>query len=873
MTDTKHLLGLPVTRLLADLDTSVAGLTDAEAAARRVRCGPNELQTTVRRSLAWQIARRLIDPLVAILVIAAIVSAIAGERDSAVLILVIVAASVAIETAQSRRAEHTVELLRERAAPTATVRREGTACIIPRREVVPGDIVELDAGDLVSADARLISAKDLHVHQAALTGESMPVERTAVADALAEVSPANGDGIVFAGTSIVSGHGSAIVVATGRSTMFGEIAAQLATRRPPTEFDRGVARFGVMIVETILVLVVIVLGAGILLHRDMLESLLFAVALAVGLTPEFLPMITTVTLASAAARMAKRRVIVKHLGAIQNLGSIDVLCTDKTGTLTTGDMTLARWVGVDGATSEHARDLGYANSYFATGIGNALDVALRRSGSAAPAYTKVDEIPFDFERRCATVVVADAGGHLMITKGAPEQVIARCALGAEAAAHARAVADELASDGSRVLAVAQRRAAGKPAYTHGDEQELELVGYLVFADPIVPGVDSALAALRADGVEVKIVSGDSEQVARAICAQAGLHVDEVVTGSEIEHLTDPALAERAMRAQAFVRVTPMQKRRIIAALASRGRVVGFLGDGINDAPSLRAADVGISVSNAVDVARDAAEIVLVERDLRVLHTGIVEGRRALGNVTKYLLMETSSNFGNMLSMAIASLVLPFLPMLPVQVLLNNFLYDIAQLTIPTDHVDPEFLGRPRRWDIAGVRRFMIRIGPVSSIFDLATFAALLYIFHANAELFHTGWFVESVVTQILVLFVIRKLGSGPSIAPSRALIASSLAVVGIALALPLSPVAPMLGFTRLPAALLGVVALMVAAYLLLVHVVRRWLSASQARQRLRSGPRAGRRARGSRRPADRRESQAAARQPAPARAAPRRRGA
>ncbi|MBV8762911.1 MAG: magnesium-translocating P-type ATPase [Deltaproteobacteria bacterium] len=806
---------LPIDDLLARLSTSPRGLEDAEAAARLSTLGPNELEPPRQRTLVFQIVRRLVAPLTAILVIAAGISAFAGERESAVLIMAIVAASVGIETAQSERARRTIDLLREHAAPKATVLRSGQTRSVARREVVPGDILELDAGDLVSADCRLLAAKDLHVQQAALTGESMPVERAPITGALRHASPADGDGVLFAGTSVVSGHGAAVAVTTGRSTMFGEIAAQLARRLPSTEFDRGVARFGVLILETVLVLVVLVLGAGIAFRRNMLESLLFAVALAVGLTPEFLPMITSVTLASAARHMAKRGVIVKQLAAIQNLGSIDVLCTDKTGTLTTGEMTFSRAVDATGAPSEHVLLLGCTNSHLGTGIGNALDVALRRA-LPCPAHRKLDEIPFDFERRCATVVVDDGTGPFLITKGAPEQVLARC--GGQAAS--RAVADRLSDDGSRVLAVATRRIAAKASYTRDDEHDLDLAGFLVFDDPIEPDVADAVAALHADGVDVKIVTGDSDRVARSVCARAGLAFDDVLTGDELDRLTDPALSERALHAQIFARVTPMQKRRIIGALSARGRVVGFLGDGINDAPSLRAADVGISVAGAVDVARDAADIVLTKHDLRVLHAGILEGRRALGNVMKYLLMETSSNFGNMLSMAVASLLLPFLPMLPVQVLLNNFLYDIAQLTIPTDRVDNDFLRAPRRWDIAAVRRFMLQVGPLSSIFDLLTFAVLLYVFHATAALFHTGWFVESVVTQILVLFIIRKLGSGPASVPSRAIVISSVIVVAVAVALPYTPLAATLGFVALPAALVGAVAVTVIAYLVLVRLVR-----------------------------------------------------
>ncbi|MGE5182171.1 MAG: magnesium-translocating P-type ATPase [Acidobacteriota bacterium] len=814
------MLGLARDALLTELATTAAGLTDAEAAARLARCGANELEPPVRRTLIVQLARRLIDPLVAILIVAAGVSALAGARKSAVLVLVIVAASVAIETVQGRRAQRTADSLRARLAPTATVVRDGTARTILRRELVPGDVIELEAGDLVPGDARLLDTRDLHVHQAALTGESMPVERLPIVGALAVVSPADGDGVVFAGTSIVSGRGRAVVAATGRGTMFGELADQLAGRARPTEFDRGIARFGVLILETVVLLLVIVLGSAIVMHRDPVQALLFAVALAVGLTPEFLPMITTVTLAAAASHMARRHVIVKRLAAIQNLGSIDVLCTDKTGTITAGEMTLARWVDAAGHPDDRVRALAHANAYFETGVGNAIDVALRRCLPEAPPYAHVDEIPFDFERRCASVVVEDGSGRLLIAKGAPEQLIASCALDEAARRAALALADELAADGSRVIAIATRRVETKPAYRADDEHELELAGFLAFADPPAPEVARTIGALRADGVDVKIITGDAELVARAVCKHAGIALRAVLSGAEIERMTDPALAEQALRTDLFVRVTPMQKRRILAALASRGKVVGYMGDGINDAPSLRAADVGISVAGAVDIAREAADIVLTERDLRVLHAGIVEGRRALGNVMKYLLMETSSNFGNMLSMAAAVVLLPFLPMLPVQVLLNNFLYDVAQLTIPTDRVDPAFLRRPRRWNIDLVRRFMVRIGPISSIFDLVTFGALIWLFHADEALFHTGWFVESVLTQILVLFVIRKLGSGKAIAPSRPLVASSLAVVGVAIALPFSPLAGVLGFVAPPAALLAFVAATIAAYLVLVAIVK-----------------------------------------------------
>jgi Mg2+-importing ATPase len=757
-----------------------------------------------------------------ILLGATLVSAVVGDAVNATIILVMVALSVILNFAQTYRSHRAAARLRDEVGPRATVRRDGAWVEIPRREVVPADLIRLSAGDRVPADARLLESRDLHIHEAALTGESMPVEK--------DTDPHR---MVYMGTSVVSGTAVAEVTATGPATAFGDIAARLMDRPPETEFERGIRRFATLIMRTVVFLVLFVLLAGALLHRSGLETLLFAVALAVGLTPEFLPMITTVTFAQGAVRMADKQVIVRHLAAIEDFGSIDVLCSDKTGTLTTGEMELTASLDADGGPGGRALALAYLNSLYETGIKSPLDQAILRKGGTADGYRKIDEIPFDFERRRISVVVEDGEGTVLITKGAPEQLLACCVarevdgaespLNAEGAERCRRTYETLSAEGARVLAVARRRFPPQTAYTADDERELVLVGFLAFSDPLVPGVADALAALRRDGVAVKIVTGDSDLVARHVCGQVGLDAQRIVLGAELEGMTDAALAVVAERTEVFARVSPAQKNRILLALKAHDHVVGFLGDGINDAPSLHAADVGISVANAVDVAKDAADIILQRRDLGVLHTGILEGRKAFANVMKYLLMGTSSNFGNMFSMAGAALFLPFLPMLPMQILLNNLLYDLAQVTIPADSVDEEFVRTPQRWSIDTIRNFMLAIGPVSSIYDFLTFFVLLGVFAAPAALFHTGWFVESLATQTLVLFVIRTVRNPLRSRPSPWLTATTLLVVAVGCLLPFTPLAATLGFVPLP---LGFFVFLVAAtvtYLALVEVVKRRL--------------------------------------------------
>jgi Mg2+-importing ATPase len=817
--------------LFARLQTSRAGLSAGEAGQRLKSFGPNQLQRARVRSELAELVRASANPLAIILLIAGVASGLLGEVTEAVLIAGIVVLSSGINVWQTFRSQRAVSRLQAGIAPTATVRRDGAWVELPRRAVVPGDVIRLGAGDLVPADARLVTATDLHVHQAALTGESLPAEKTASDGPIPSPGP-EASALVYLGTSIVSGTATAVVFATGRETAFGDIVERLAARPEETEFERGTRRFGMLILQTVVFLVLFILIVNITIGRDPFQSLLFSVALAVGLTPEFLPMITTVTLAQGAIRMAREKVIVKHLSSIQNLGSIDVLCSDKTGTLTTGTLSLDRSVDPFGTATDRPLFLAVVNSAVQTGVKSPLDAAiLERRASGIEALSKVDEIPFDFERRRLSVIVETDATILMITKGAPESVVEACstyevegsvrALDASAVARCLEVFRGASRQGLRVLAIAYRDVNRRSGFTAADERTLTLAGFLTFSDPLIEGVDTSIDGLRRDGVQVKILTGDNELVTRHICAQVGIDGGRIVLGDEIERLDETALARVAEQVHVFARVSPAQKHRIIRALKHHGHVVGFLGDGINDAPSLHGADVGISVAGAVDVAREASDIVLLERRLDVLHAGIIAGRKSFANVLKYLLMGTSSNFGNMLSMAGAALFLPFLPMLPTQILLNNFLYDFAQITIPTDNIDPIYVQRPQRWNIGTIRNFMLLIGPVSSLYDFLTFYVLLRVFAFSETLFHTGWFLESLATQTLVLFVIRTAGRPWSSRPSVPLIVSTLAVVAIGAALPQTRVAGALGFAPLPPAYFAFLVVVVGTYLAIVEIVKR----------------------------------------------------
>ena len=812
--------------------TNERGLTSDEAGERLKTYGPNQPAAEHRRHPIAELIALFTNPLAIVLLAAAAVSAWVGDPIGAGIIVAIVLAGAGINFFQTYRSSQAMVRLREGVAVTATVLRDGSWQEVARSEVVPGDVIRLSAGDLVPADCRLLTARDLHVQQAALTGESLPVEKEAAAGPSPGPLKTSDPGTVFFGTSVVSGMATALVAATGPATAFGEIAARLAARPPETEFDRGTRRFGLFITQTVFVLVLFVFLVNAALKRDALESILFAIALAVGLTPEFLPMITAVTLATGAVRMARQKVVVKHLAAMQNLGSMDVLCCDKTGTLTRGEMDLVRVTDPFGASADRPFLLAALNSFFETGIKSPLDVAILRYKPIDTApYRKVDEVPFDFERRRVSVAVDGPNGRWFIAKGAPEGILKCCSryesgetatsLDDTSRAQFLATGAELSGQGFRLLAVACKSVPNQDAFRVNDETDLTLVGLLAFLDPPRQDAADAIRSLRDDSVAIKVLTGDNELVARYVCEQVGLDGEHVVLGDDIDGMSDSALGRVAEEGTVFARLSPGQKNRLLMALKARGHVVGFLGDGINDAPSLRAADVGITVSTAVDVAKDAAEVVLLDPGLGVLHAGIREGRQAFGNVMKYLLMGTSSNFGNMLSMAAAMPFLPFLPMLPFQILLNSLMYDVAQLTIPTDNVDPSFIRKPRRWDIGLIRRFMIFLGPISSIFDILTFIVLLHVFRADAALFHTGWFVESLATQTLVLFVIRTGGNPFRSRPSRPLVVTVLAVVFTGVLLPYTALAETLGFVPMPVEYLAFVAVATAAYLVLVEIVKR----------------------------------------------------
>jgi Mg2+-importing ATPase len=819
--------------LYEQFHTSDRGLTSQEAKRRLAAYGANEPAGT-RQAAVVQLLRLFLNPLVIILLMASAVSAFLGDVVNAGIIVGIVLLSILLNFVQSYRSQQAVERLRAAVALTATVLRDGQWGELKRNYLVPGDIIRLSAGDLVPADARLISALDLHVQQAALTGESMPVEKTAADIAPTTQNLAERPDMVFLGTSIVSGTATALITATGRDTAFGDIVQRLAHRPPETDFERGIRRFGFLILQTVFFLIFFIFLAGVLFRHPLFESVLFAISLAVGLTPEFLPMITTVTLGQGALRMARKKVIVKHLESMQNFGSMDVLCSDKTGTLTSGEMALDQALDLQEQPSERVLLFAYLNSAFETGIKSPLDAAILQYRTLdTSGYRKLGEMPFDFERRRLSIIVEQSGseqGPLLISKGAPESILAVCSsydsdgephtLDAQSRTGFEEIYRRLSAQGMRLLAVAYRYLPSQQAYSRADEHDLVLLGYLTFADPPLEDVGEMLEALSRDGVTVKILTGDNELVTRHVCERVGLDGGRIVLGSEMEHMSDPALTQVVEQTNIFARVSPAQKSRIIMALKTRHHVVGFLGDGINDAPSLHAADVGISVASAVDVAKDAAAIILLERSLQVLHEGILEGRRAFGNVIKYLLMGTSSNFGNMFSMAGAFVFLPFLPMLPTQILLNNFLYDLAQVTIPTDNVDASFMRKPQHWDISLIRNFMLFIGPISSIFDFLTFYIMLAVFHAPAPLFHTGWFVESLATQTLVLFIIRTAGNPLRSRPSMPLTITTLLMVATGVILPFSPLADALGFTPLPALYFLFLLVMTVVYLLLVQLLK-----------------------------------------------------
>ncbi len=839
----EEIVRLPTEEVLARLDTSHSGLTSEEATNRLQTYGHNQLPQKKRRAGAVEFLYHLRNPLVFILLFAGLISGLIGQALDAAIIFSIVLISVVLDVYQESKAEKSAEVLKKRVVTTATVLRDGAKKEIPLSSLVPGDIIYLSAGDIVPADSRVIVQKDLYVDQSGLTGESFPVEKTTTATTAAgNATITEASNYVFLGTSVVSGTAAAVAVRTGGSTEYGKIAEQLVGRAPETEFERGLRRFGFLITQVALVLVIFVFFINAFLkpavshqQSDILESLLFAVALAVGLTPELLPMIVSVNLSRGALEMSKKDVIVKRLASIQNFGNMDVLCTDKTGTLTENVITLVIHADIEGKDSEKALFYAFLNSYYETGLKSPLDDAiLKYKHLDVKGFDKVDEVPFDFIRRRVSIVFEHEKDRLMICKGALEEIASVCSsiefedkiidLTSEQQKKMQDNYHKLSSQGFRVLGVSYRRIGEKPSYSLKDEKEMIFLGFIAFMDPPKESSKESLQLLKKAGIELKILTGDNELVTGKVCEQLGFEIKGVVLGSDVAVLQDDALTRTVERANVFARVSPAQKDRIMSALKRNRHVVGFLGDGINDATSMHTADVGISAENAVDVAKESADIILLQKDLTVLSAGALEGRKTFGNTMKYILMGISSNFGNMFSAAGASVFLPFVPMLPTQILLNNVLYDMSEVTIPTDNVDQEYIQKPKKLDTTYIRNFMLFFGPISSIFDFLTFFIMLQVFngYANVPLFRTAWFIESLCTQTLVIFAIRTRKSPfYKSRPSKPLFLTSLIVVGIAIVFPFTPLADLFEFAAPPIMFYGILAGFIGAYLVLVEILKR----------------------------------------------------
>ncbi len=845
----EELVALPIEQILTRLNTTPQGLSSEQASERLKTYGKNELAHEHKHSAVKEFLSHFKSPLVIILLIAGVISGFLGEVANTSIILTIIFVSVALDYYQENKAEKAAQLLKQKVTSTATVLRDGVRQEIKLPEIVPGDIIYLSAGDITPADARVIAAKDLFVNQSALTGESFPVEKTH--------SPAKSKGALidwsnfcFMGTSIVSGTATAVVGKTGSATEYGKIAKKLVEKPPETEFERGIRGFGFLIMQVTFLLVIFVFLTISLRNptdTGVVEALLFAVALAVGLTPELLPMIITINLSRGAMAMSKKGVIVKRLASIENFGSMNVLCTDKTGTLTENRIKLILNVNVEGEEDEKVFMYSFLNSNFQTGLRSPLDEAiLKHKEIDTTKYQKIDEVPFDFIRRRVSVVVERSGQRFFIAKGAPEEIFKVCSyyelrrgildLNEGARKRIEQKYHDYSAEGLRVLGVAYKRLKEEKAvYSINDENDMVFLGFVAFLDPPKETAKQSIQLLTKAGIELKVLTGDNELVTRKVCEQLSFEIKGVVLGNDIANVTDEALMAIVEEANVFCRVNPVQKDRIITLLKKNGHVVGYMGDGINDAPSLKTSDVGISVDNAVDVARESADIILSQNDLTVLAEGVLEGRKTFGNTMKYIQLGVSSNFGNMFSVAGAAIFLPFLPMLPVQILLNNLLYDFSQSTITTDKVDDEYVERPKRWDIGFIRRFMVSLGPVSSLFDFLTFFSMLFVFlpiipvalladpRYPEHLFQTAWFVESLVSQILVVFVIRTRRSPFwKSKPSKYLVISSIIIIAFALLVPLSPLGRIFGFVAPPPLFYAALALLMGAYLVVAELVKRW---------------------------------------------------
>jgi Mg2+-importing ATPase len=822
--------------ILKELKSSEDGLSDAEALARAREHGYNDPIKRDKRPPIVQLLLKFTNPLIIVLLFIGIFTLLYAEMFSAIFIFAMILISIGIEFSQEYRSNKDIERLIEMVRVKITVIRDGRKKDVNIHELVPGDIIDVSAGDIIPADVRLVNSKDLFVNESSLTGEAFPVEKHY--ETLQKAESINDlQNMAFMGTSVVSGSATCIVLTTGKYTEFSHIAKNIAKDNFDTSFDRGIRDFTWLMIKFVLVLVVFIFAINAILKGNMIEAVLFSLAVAVGLTPEMLPMLVTINLAKGARAMSKKEVIVKHLESIQNLGAMDILCTDKTGTLTEGKIILERYCDIEGNEDHDVLKYSYINSFYQTGLRNMLDEAVLKHGHITfKSIKKIDEIPFEFTRKIMSIV-ADIeserrNGLFIITKGAPEEILKRCTsyelrgkrhkLTKSIASRANSEYEKLSSEGFRVLAVAYKPVKKQSNYTVKDETKLILKGYLSFLDPPKQDAKHAIQSLNELGVEVKIITGDNELLTRRVCTELDLRIKGYATGADIDRLNDTDLCMLVEKTSVFSRVAPLQKQRIVEALQRNGHTVGFLGDGINDAPTLKKADVGISVNNGVDIAKESAGIILLNKNLMVLKEGVIEGRRVFGNLVKYIRMGASSNFGNMFSMAGASLFLPFLPMLPIQIILNNFLYDMSQLAVPTDNVDEDYIKKPRMWNIDSIKKFMVTIGPISSIFDFTTFIIMFLVLKAVIPAFQTAWFLESLLTQVLVVHIIRT-NKIPFIEsrPSAVLAAASILIVLIGVAITLTPVGKIFGFTPLPLNYLLIIFAIVAAYLIMTFSIKK----------------------------------------------------
>ncbi|MCX6808070.1 MAG: magnesium-translocating P-type ATPase [Candidatus Berkelbacteria bacterium] len=820
-------------KALQQYKTGRKGLSEREVRRRQRFYGANKIAAQ-KYGPVVQLLSKFANPLVITLFVVAGVSFYFGEQINSIIVIALAVLSVILSFVQEYRANRNAQKLAERVKIKVKVIRDGHERTTNLEELVPGDLVALGVGDMVPADIRLISANRLYLNQSSLNGESFPVIKDSWASEIKSDDILDSDNIIFMGSSVVGGTGIGVVLAIGKGTQFGMLSEDISKVGVETAFEKGIKSYTWLMIRLIIILAAFIFFFNAIFKGNIVDALLFSLAVAVGLAPEMLPMIVTVNLSRGAMQMEKKKIIVKKLDSIQNFGAMDILCTDKTGTLTLDSIALIKYCDAKGREDISIFRYAYLNSHFETGLKNVLDQAiLKHQKIETSHYEKIDELPYDFERRMMSVVLRRAGKDLLVAKGAPEEIIAKSShfslkevalpLSKKSKEKIISLYESLSREGFRVLAIATKKIRSKTKLQFEDESDLVFQGFVTFLDPPKPDVSDTITSLAGLGVSLKILSGDNEMVTRKICNEVNFSISGIVNGNEISSASEHVLRELVAKANVFVRLTPLQKEKIIKALQSNGHVVGYLGDGVNDAPALKSADVGISVNTGMDIAKETAAIILLEKDLRVLCDCVIEGRKTFVNVIKYIKMGASSNLGNMISMTGASILLPFLPMLPPQVLLNNFLYDLSQVALPLDNVDAEDLQKPRPWDVNFIKEFMWTIGPVSSLFDFATFGIMWYVFRATPPLFRTGWFVESLLTQTLVVLIIRtkKIPLIQSRA-SKYLLYTLIAVIFVGAIIPYTVLARWFGFTPLPALFFLIILGLAAVYIFLVQIVKVW---------------------------------------------------